>query len=223
MSQEERQMTPGEVLQEAGETFEGDAVDNFPGNLDWQNVPFAPPFQSVSQAVYPQVYQVPLSYFPGVYDRLEGFAGVPVVTGASAEESGRHYFWDTPYLNYGWFQHPFYASHYRFHYDPYHSPYQNSFSDRGVDGTDSETNTNSDEKTAEVSQEDTEESRQLVPFIGISPFGPSFGIGFGGPFYPYPWWYYPRPFYPYPRPFYPYPRPFYPYPRPFPPYPRPYF
>lgn len=188
MSQEERQMTPGEVLAEAGESLAGEgAVGNLPGPWDWQSVPYAPPFQTEGIA-YPQLVQVPMSYFPGIAQRPEPnvISGDQVVS----EDADRQYSWGNPYHHY-----PYH--HYWYHYPPYYRTEAGGV----TEGTDANTESN-----ATASPTTGEETRQLFPFIGISPFGPSFGFGFGGygPFYPGP--FYPRPFYPspfYPRPFYP--------------------
>ncbi|GAX91595.1 hypothetical protein [Effusibacillus lacus] len=93
MSQDERQITPGDIIEGIGEWMGGDgampgkAVSGaYPGvagtaltetalpGYQWQNVPYAPPFSVPAGATYPHLCQVPWSYFPGFpYRPEEGY------------------------------------------------------------------------------------------------------------------------------------------------------
>lgn len=209
MSEEQRFMTPGDVSEEFEEVSEGEQPDTSSEAAPapachWQNVPYAPPFSIPQGATYPQLYQVPWNYFQGFPYR----PGETDETDAGGVET-RQYFpvypyghpYHHPHYHYPYYGHPYYGHppymrphpyyhyYYHDHHYPYRPPYYHPYR---ADGSD-EPVPPGGEGPAVAIREDT---RQLFPFFGVSPFGPSFGLGFGFPFYPRPFFpgmFYPRP------------------------------
>lgn len=213
MSQEDRSLNPGEILQGIGEMLDGDGVGDLPEALEqgpgypyggapaapsgvpgqapwqWQQAPYAPPFNIPTGGSYPQMYQIPWSQFPGFPYRPEEFAQMPDIGEGVSAEQGREMNWGDdgsleqypyPYHH----PHPYYHPYHHYHYHQYPRPYGyppypvgQPFPYRQQEGTD-ESNQQEQREGSETAVANPEDSR-FFPGFGFGAF-PGFGFGFPG-------------------------------------------
>jgi hypothetical protein len=186
MKQEERTVLPGEAEKENRE---------MPGDSQWHDAPYGPPFQSFPESMYPQLYQIPWSYFPGFPYRPEKYFGEEPtdmeenreVTGYPAAYPYQHPYHPYHYPHYHHYPHHYYPYYHHHHYPYYGHPYgpmpYGTYPQRFDQPSEA-----SQSEEFETSPDYQDDARQFFPFFGFPPFG--FGFGFGFPFFRpfFPWW-----------------------------------
>jgi hypothetical protein len=213
MTQEDRSLNPGEILQGIGEMLDGDGVGDLPEAIaqgpygtpgypyggapaatygaapeqvpwQWQQAPYAPPFNLETGGTYPQMYQIPWSQFPDFPYRPEEFAQVENDGEGAASEEERQ----MPMGGYGGYPyHPYYhrprpRPYYHHYYHPrphgyggypYGGGYGGQYPHR-QEGTDE--NQQEQREVTETGVANQEDSR-FFPGFGFGGFP---GFGFGG-------------------------------------------